>query len=92
MWFSYAGEGRHIREVPLGLIDILGADQVLAPPSRRKQGYELIRGTLTDLDRLPAIKDLVRFLDDAGTLMTANREQAPTPRTQQGARGAGLLA
>jgi hypothetical protein len=56
LWYRYAGEGRKIRVE--GCVDILGSGQVLAPPSERGQGYQLIRGTLDDLDRLAPARNI----------------------------------
>ena len=56
LWYRFNGEDRKIRAE--SCIDILGAGQVLAPPSERGQGYELIRGTLDDLANLAPARNL----------------------------------
>lgn len=58
VWFRHNGERRHIRPFRGVPIDILGAGYVVAPPSRGAKGsYEIIEGTLDDLDRLPTLQD-----------------------------------
>jgi hypothetical protein len=57
MAFRHNGEGRSIRPLPSLPIDLLGAGFVVAPPSEGKaRPYEVIRGTLADLDRLPVAR------------------------------------
>jgi hypothetical protein len=52
--YRFNGEGRQIRPIPGLPIDILGGGVVVAPPSKgAKRGYEIIRGSLDDLRRLP---------------------------------------
>lgn len=88
MLYRHGGERRHIRprgELP---IDILGSGQILAAPSVRGQGYELIRGTLADLDRLPPIQRLEFFL---GVGKGVNFSSAPRDLVQPGRRNATLL-
>ena len=56
-WYKHNGERRHIRPFPGFPIDILGAGFVLAPPSVAQSGsYEIIRGSLDDLRRLPPMR------------------------------------
>lgn len=56
-WYRNNGEGRRIRPDPHLPIDILGDGYVVAPPSRARKGnYELIQGTMHDLDKLPKMK------------------------------------
>lgn len=68
-WYRNNGEGRRIRPDPHLPIDILGNGYVVAPPSRARKGnYELIQGSMHDLDKLPKMKGV------------ANRnERSPTP-------------
>jgi hypothetical protein len=58
-YYQHNGERRSIRpwrDVP---IDLLGGGLVVAPPSVTPAGrYEIIQGSLDDLDRLPVIYDL----------------------------------
>jgi Bifunctional DNA primase/polymerase, N-terminal/Primase C terminal 1 (PriCT-1) len=58
-WFRYNGEARRIKPVPG--IDILGAGVVVAPPSRGLSGaqYEFICGSLDDIERLPALRNVL---------------------------------
>lgn len=59
-WYRNSGEGRHIRPDPSRPIDILGDGFVVAPPSRSERGnYEIVAGSLDDLERLPR---LARYL------------------------------
>src|SRR5205814_5953942 len=54
MAYRHNGERRCIRPIASAPIDLLGAGFVIAPPSAGKiQPYEIVRGTLDDLDRLP---------------------------------------
>ena len=54
MPFRYNGEGRRIRPMPSLPIDLLGGGYCIAPPSAGVlRPYEIIDGTLADLDRLP---------------------------------------
>jgi hypothetical protein len=55
MPFRHNGETRRIRPVPGLPIDVLGGGYAVAPPSMGAKGhYEFLRGTLAELDRLPA--------------------------------------
>ncbi|ANM10379.1 MULTISPECIES: bifunctional DNA primase/polymerase [unclassified Rhizobium] len=55
-WYRNGGEGRRIRPDPARPVDILGDGYVVAPPSVGARGrYEIIQGSLDDLDRLPAM-------------------------------------
>jgi Bifunctional DNA primase/polymerase, N-terminal/Primase C terminal 1 (PriCT-1) len=59
-WYRHNGEGRHIRPDPLLPIDILGGGFVVAPPSRgAKSDYQIIQGSLDNLDLLPALQNFV---------------------------------
>ena len=52
--FRYNGESRRIRPIPSLPIDLLGGGYCVAPPSAGAvRPYEIIEGTLADLDRLP---------------------------------------
>jgi hypothetical protein len=52
--FRHNREGRRIRCIPTLPIDLLGGGFVVAPPSAGlRQPYEIIKGSLADLDRLP---------------------------------------
>lgn len=52
--FRHNGEGRGIKPIPSLPIDLLGGGYAIAPPSSgKKQHYEIIKGTLDDLARLP---------------------------------------
>jgi hypothetical protein len=57
VYYRHGGEPRRIRRDGEPPIDLLGGGYVIAPPSQlAKGGYEIIRGTFDDLDRLPPIK------------------------------------
>jgi len=74
-----AGKSRPWRDRP---IDVLGAGYVVAPPSRGKRNpYEIVRGSLDDLDRLPVARNLEECRPDRIRLQLS--EGAITP----GARG-----
>jgi hypothetical protein len=56
-WYRHNGEKRKVRPNPARPIDILGDGFVVAPPSKGSKGrYELISGSLADLDRLPFMR------------------------------------
>ena len=58
-WYKHNGEQRRIRPVANEPIDILGDGFVVAPPSRGAKGtYEIVQGTLDDLDRLPPMRNM----------------------------------
>jgi hypothetical protein len=57
MAFRYNGEARRIRPIPGLPIDLLGGGVAVLPPSAGvRQPYEIIRGSLADLDRLPVAR------------------------------------
>jgi hypothetical protein len=59
-WYRHNGERRHIRPDPKVPVDILGAGFVVAPPSKGgKSPYQIISGSLDDLDNLPALAGFV---------------------------------
>lgn len=56
-WYRHNGERRRVRPDPERPIDILGDGFVVAPPSVTAKGrYEIICGTLDDLDSLPTMR------------------------------------
>ena len=56
LYYRHAGEDRKIRIDPQLPVDQLGGGVVAAPPSKGSKGtYQLIRGKLSDLERLPFI-------------------------------------
>lgn len=59
MPFRYNGEARKIRALPELPIDVLGGGFAVAPPSMGSTGrYEFLRGSLSDLDRLPIARPI----------------------------------
>lgn len=53
-WYRHNGETRRVRPDPALPIDILGDGFVVAPPSMGSKGqYQIVEGSLDDLDRLP---------------------------------------
>ncbi|MEY9717905.1 hypothetical protein ABIA22_000395 [Sinorhizobium fredii] len=64
-WYRHSGERRRVRPDPGLPIDILGDGYVVAPPSLGAKGrYEIVQGTLDDLERLqpmvhPVLEDVV---------------------------------
>jgi hypothetical protein len=57
MAYRWNGEGRRIRPIPSLPIDLLGAGFCVAPPSAGAlRQYEIIRGSIDDLDRLPVAR------------------------------------
>ncbi len=58
-WYRWNGERRAIRPHPTVPIDILGGGVVVVPNSSAAHGqYEIIQGSLDDLDRLPRLANL----------------------------------
>lgn len=56
-WYRHGGEKRWVRPDPERPIDVLGDGFVVAPPSVGSKGrYEIIQGSLDDLDRLPRMR------------------------------------
>lgn len=56
-WYRNTGESRRIRPDPTRPVDILGNGYVVAPPSQGAKGrYEIIQGSMDDLDRLPPMR------------------------------------
>jgi hypothetical protein len=57
-WYRHKGEGRHIRPNPEIPVDVLGGGFVVAPPSRGATAdYEIVEGSLDDLDHLPTLQN-----------------------------------
>jgi Bifunctional DNA primase/polymerase, N-terminal len=56
LWYRFNGEPRKVRAE--SCIDILGAGPVLGFPSKRGMGYELLRGGLECLGRLPFARNV----------------------------------
>jgi hypothetical protein len=78
-YYRHNGEPRRIRPWPGLPIDIIGGGMAIAPPSQVAKGtYEIIHGTLDDLDRLTCAKGLIE-------------EQVRQPEPSRGADSAGLV-
>jgi Bifunctional DNA primase/polymerase, N-terminal len=61
-YYRHNGERRRIRPERGVAIDIIGAGLAVAPPSEIKGGaYEIIQGSLDDLDRLPVMRGVEDF-------------------------------
>jgi hypothetical protein len=59
-WYRHGGERRKVRPDPTTPVDILGDGFVVAPPSLARKGrYQIIQGTLDDLDHLPRMRQPV---------------------------------
>jgi hypothetical protein len=72
LYYRHGGERRQIRALPD--VDILGAGNVVAALSIVSNGrYQLERGTLDDLDRLPQIKQLEARSRDGTTICRGQR-------------------
>ncbi len=56
LWYRHNGEARKIRVDEF--TDVLGAGQVLGPPSERGMGYQLLRGTIADIANLPFARNI----------------------------------
>jgi hypothetical protein len=58
-WYRWNGEQRRIRPNPHLPIDILGSGAVVAPNSSGVHGrYEIVEGSLEDIERLPALANI----------------------------------
>ena len=58
-YYQHNGEQRRVRAWNDKPIDVLGDGFAVAPPSQGEQGqYQIVRGDLDDLDRLPTLHDL----------------------------------
>jgi hypothetical protein len=75
-YYRHAGERRRIRPWRGLPFDLLGTGgYVVAPPSKSAQGqYEIIQGSLDDLARLPAIRNLA-FEEPEGAKQGARNNQ-----------------
>ena len=89
-WYRHGGEGRHVRPWGRDLpIDVLGGGYVVAPPSAGTRGrYEIVQGSLDDLQRLPALQAL-DFLKSPSKAPTAAPE-APAAAVRDGERNNSL--
>jgi hypothetical protein len=91
MPFRYNGETRLIRPIPGLPIDLLGGGVAVLPPSAGvRRPYEIIEGTLADLDRLPVARipgEIARKL--ARDPKTAGRD--PAERIPEGRRNGELF-
>lgn len=91
-WYRHNGEKRLVRpwrDVP---IDVLGHGYVVAPPSRSDRGaYQIIEGSLDDLDRLPRLQNLSLSSNDSDAELSAIQTQMPTERIGEGKRNRALF-
>src|SRR5215207_6565780 len=68
-WDRHGGEPRRVRPWAGKPIDVLGDGFTVAPPSRGvHRWYTLVQGTLDDLDRLPAMRDVEALASGSGGL------------------------
>jgi hypothetical protein len=81
MPFRHNGEGRRIRPIKSLPIDLLGGGFVVAPPSvGATRVYEIIKGTLADLDRLP----VARIPDEIAKLKQDSHAPSTMAETRRG--------
>jgi hypothetical protein len=74
MPFRHNGERRHIRPITGLPIDVLGGGFVVAPPSLGAlRPYEIIRGALDDLDRLPRARMPAEIVVARGSATTLDK-------------------
>lgn len=70
-WYRHNGEKRRVRPEPDKPIDILGDGFVVCPPSKGSKGqYQIIQGSLDDLDRLPKMRAGVSEMSPSGDKST----------------------
>ncbi|MGU3399172.1 bifunctional DNA primase/polymerase [Brucellaceae bacterium D45D] len=61
-WYRHDGETRRVRPNPKLPIDILGDGFVVAPPSMGAKGqYQLVEGSLDDLENLPTLRGVKSY-------------------------------
>lgn len=84
-WYRNNGEPRRIRPDPARPIDILGHGYVVAPPSQGSRGrYEIIQGSMDDLDRLPKMTFAAASEPEAEQHEDVRPRTADFTRMQQG--------
>jgi hypothetical protein len=88
-WYRNSGERRRVRPDAKVPIDILGDGFVVAPPSRSAKGrYEIISGSLDDLDRLPTMQRhevAALAANDVGTFEPELAGMTTTPQERRSA-------
>jgi hypothetical protein len=85
-WYRNSGEGRRIRPDPSKPIDILGHGYVVAPPSKARRGYyQLVQGSMDDLDRLPRM--VKQAANDLGEKLAVEAVQASMDDLETSRRG-----
>jgi hypothetical protein len=90
MPFRFNGEKRRIRPLPDLPIDLLGGGFVVAPPSAgARRPYEIIKGSLDDLDRLPNAR-IPHEIANTNTPLPLDRA-SPTERIPEGRRNDALF-
>jgi hypothetical protein len=79
--YRFNGEPRRIRPIPSLPIDLLGVRGfAVAPPSQgATRRYEIIKGSLADIDRLPAARILNEIQAGAERAVDARRAAGPAP-------------
>ena len=86
-WYRYNGEKRSIRPDRGMPIDILGGGYVVAPPSKGVRGpYQIIKGSLDDLDRLPVMQGV-----DIGLTVWPTAAMPPSEPIGEGQRNRTLF-
>lgn len=85
LYYRHANESRKIRPDPNMPVDLIGGGVAAAAPSKGTGGkaYELIRGTLDDLERLPYIRD--------GAQLAEVQETVRRELVQEGSRNKALM-
>lgn len=96
-WYRNNGEGRRIRPDPHRPIDILGDGYVVAPPSITTKGtYQIIAGSLDDLERLPTMKSVTPEVSPSRLgdvlIQRGHRNQELWRFCMRSARGCGTIA
>jgi hypothetical protein len=88
VWYAHNGEPRRIRPWRGLDIDLIGGGFAVAPPSVVGAGrYEIIKGSLDDLDRLPKMRGLNDIFDGRGR----RRPDTGCGRINQGKRNDALF-
>jgi hypothetical protein len=87
LYFRHGDEARQIRPLPGLPVDILGAGNVVAAGSTVSKGrYEIIRGSLDDLDRLPRLAPLPAAPQGAAPIPDGRRDDTLFRRLLREAR------
>jgi Bifunctional DNA primase/polymerase, N-terminal/Primase C terminal 1 (PriCT-1) len=91
-YYKHNGERRRIRPWKDQPLDVLGGGVAVAPPSRIARGrYQIVQGSLDDLDRLPVMGGLDEPFYARAARIEQNRSAAKTDIVAVGQRNRALF-